>query len=332
MLLRVLTVLLLIAGLGAGWLWSDYHRFGETAMQLPPEGIRIELPVGGSAASLAHDLEQQGILRWPLYLRLLAIQQGVARQLKAGEYLIPAGASPSGMLELISRGAVIQYPLTLVEGWTFTQVLDLLRSNDRIVHTLDAVEPIAIMARLGRPDSHPEGRFLPDTYHFPRGSEDLEVLRRAMRAMDRVLTDEWAQRESELPLQDPYEALILASIVEKETGLGSERAQIAGVFVRRLRLGMLLQTDPTVIYGLGDAFDGNLRRADLKRDTPYNSYTRKGLPPTPIAMPGRDAIHAVLHPADGKSLYFVAKGDGSHQFSATLQEHNRAVRKYQLKR
>jgi UPF0755 protein len=330
--LRALVVGGLIAGLGAAWLWYDYQQFQETALPLPPEGIVYELPLGGSAASLARDFVQMGILRRPLYLRLLARQQGMARQLKAGEYLIPAGTTPSGMLELLSSGAVIQYPLTLVEGWTFKQILDLIRSNDRIVHSLDGLEPAEIMTRLGRPDSHPEGRFFPDTYHFPRGSKDLDVLRRAMQAMDRVLAEEWARRNPELPLKDPYEALILASIVEKETGLGSERPQIAGVFVRRLRKGMLMQTDPTVIYGLGDVFDGNLQRSDLERDTPYNTYTRKGLPPTPIAMPGREAIHAALNPADDDSLYFVAKGDGSHKFSATLKEHNKAVRKYQLKR
>ena len=188
------------------------------------------------------------------------------------------------------------------------------------------------MARHGHPDEHPEGRFLPETYQFPRGSTDLEFLRRAYLGMEQALAEAWERRAKDLPLDSPYEALILASIVEKETGLASERARIAGVFVRRLKRGMRLQTDPTVIYGLGEGFDGNLRRKDLRTDTAYNTYTRQGLPPTPICLPGLDAIEAVLHPDEGNSLYFVARGDGSHEFSDTLKAHNRAVRKYQLKR
>jgi UPF0755 protein len=328
----ILGVLLLATALAAAWMWSDYQRFRESALPFPPGGMVYELPAGGSTASLAQDLEARGILKKPLYFRLLARQEQKARGLKAGEYLIPPGTTPLALLELLGSGRVIQHPLTLVEGWTFNQLLAALRANDKIRHTLDGLKPAEIMVRLGRLDSHPEGLFLPDTYHSPRGAEDLQVLRRAMQAMDRLLQAEWEQRAPELPLTTPYQALILASIVEKETGLGSERPEIAGVFVRRLRKGMKLQTDPTVIYGLGEAFDGNLRRADLKKATPYNSYVHKGLPPTPIAMPGRAAIRAALHPADGDSLYFVAKGDGSHQFSATLAAHNRAVRKYQLKK
>ena len=331
-LLLVLGALALATALAAAWLWSDYQRFRKSALPFPPGGMVYELPAGGSTASLARDLETRGILKKPLYFRLLARQEGKARGLKAGEYLIPSGTTPLALLELLGSGRVIQYPLTLVEGWTFNQILATLRANDKIRHTLDSLEPTEIMASLGRPDSHPEGLFLPDTYHSPYGAEDFQVLRRAMQAMDRLLQAEWEKRARELPLATPYQALILASIVEKETGLSSERPEIAGVFVRRLRRGMKLQTDPTVIYGLGEAFDGNLRRGDLKKDTPYNSYVHKGLPPTPIAMPGRAAIEAVLHPADGDSLYFVAKGDGSHQFSETLAAHNRAVRKYQLRK
>jgi UPF0755 protein len=210
--------------------------------------------------------------------------------------------------------------------------MGLLAGSEILEHRLGGLEPGQVMARLGRPDTHPEGRFLPDTYHFPRGATDLQVLRRAMHAMDRLLAAEWPRRAEGLPFGSAEEALILASIVEKETGLARERPQIAGVFVRRLLRGMLLQSDPTVIYGLGDAFDGDLRRVHLERPSPYNSYTEKGLPPTPIAMPGREAVLAVLHPAPGDALYFVAKGDGSHHFSATLEEHNRAVRRYQLAR
>lgn len=331
-LLAALGVPAAVTVVAAAWLWSDYRGFRESALPLPPGGLVYELPAGGTTASLARDLEALGVLKTPLYFRLLARQEKKARGLKAGEYRIPFGATPLALLELLGSGAVIQHPFTLVEGWTFKQVLAALRADDKITHTLAGLEPSEIMARLGRPESHPEGRFLPDTYHSPRGVEDLRVLRRAMQAMERILRIEWERRTPELPLATPYQVLILASIVEKETALGRERPEIAGVFLRRLRKGMKLQTDPTVIYGLGEAFDGNLRRADLKKDTPYNSYVHKGLPPTPIAMPGRAAIRAVVHPAGGDSLYFVAKGDGSHQFSATLAAHNRAVRKYQLKK
>ena len=201
-----------------------------------------------------------------------------------------------------------------------------------LVHTLDGVDDAELMQRLERPGQHPEGWFLPDTYHFPRGTRDIVVLRRALQAMERHLEQNWERRRPDLPLDSPYEALILASIVEKETGIPEERARIAGVFVRRLERGMRLQTDPTVIYGMGDAFDGNIRRRDLRTDTPYNTYTRGGLPPTPIALPSAEAVTAVMHPAAGEALYFVSRGDGSHVFSATLQEHNRAVRRYQLNR
>jgi UPF0755 protein len=208
----------------------------------------------------------------------------------------------------------------------------VLAADDRVRTTLDGLEPPAIMAALGLEPRHPEGLFFPSTYRFDDGDSDADILRRAYRRMQRVLDDAWAKRDPELPYATPYEALIMASIVEKETGQADEREAIAGVFVRRLRRGMKLQTDPTVIYGLGAAFDGNLRRADLRRDTPYNTYTRHGLPPTPIALPGAAAIEAALHPADGKALYFVAKGDGSHHFSDSLRQHNNAVRRYQLKR
>lgn len=329
---RLIGFSILAASLGIGWLWIDYRNFLQTPLRLPSEGITYTLNPGGSTASIGRELTQRGILDSPRYFRLLARQDPNAGRLKAGEYRIPPGTTPPQLLDLLANGRAIQYAVTLVEGWTFRQVRKALEADDRLRQTLGGVEDGEVMNRLGRAGDHPEGLFLPDTYHFPRGSDDLGVLRRAMGAMDQVLTEEWVGRAEDLPLDTPYEALILASIVEKETGLAEERPQIAGVFVRRLRKGMLLQTDPTVIYGMGEAFDGNIRRADLRRDTPYNTYTRAGLPPTPIAMPGRAAIRAVLHPAAGDSLYFVARGDGGHVFSATLKEHNRAVRKYQLKR
>jgi UPF0755 protein len=252
-------------------------------------------------------------------------------RIQAGTYRIMTGTTPPALLKQIVEGRVAQFGLTLVEGWNIYQVMDAIERSDSLKHTLRGMSNAQIMERLGRPAEHPEGRFFPETYKFPKGLTDLAFLQRAYRLMEERLAYEWEQREPGLPYKSPYEALIMASIVEKETGLASERRQIAGVFVRRLKKGMRLQTDPTVIYGLGVGFDGNLRRRDLLADNPYNTYRKAGLPPTPIAMPGADAIHAALHPAPGNALYFVARGDGSHHFSATLEEHNGAVIKYQLK-
>jgi UPF0755 protein len=276
-------------------------------------------------------LRAAGYLDRPaLYLEILARLDGSARRIRAGEYRLPAGMAPDALLALLVSGQVLQYPLTIVEGWSVRDLLSNLRNDPILLQTLEGLDGAEIMVRLGRPDMHPEGRFLPDTYHFPRGATDLAFLQRAMQAMDSVLAAEWERRAPGLPLETPEQALVLASIVEKETSLAEERARVAGVFVRRLQIGMRLQTDPTVIYGLGEGFDGNLRRRDLQADTDYNTYTRSGLPPTPIALPGRAAIHASLHPAAGDELYFVARGDGSHHFSRTLSEHNAAVRRYQL--
>ncbi len=332
MLSRLLGILVLLASFAAAWAMMEYRRFIDTPLSLPQEGGLVTVAQGSSLATLSRQLAEQGYLDDPLYLRLLARWDGTASRIQAGEYRIPAGTRPRELLALLVAGRVTSYSLTLVEGWTFKQVMAAIRANDALKQTLQGLTPEQIMERLGHPGEHPEGRFLPDTYQFPRGTTDLAFLARAYRAMERLLAREWEGRAPDLPLKSPYEALILASIVEKETGLAEERPAIAGVFVRRLRKGMKLQTDPTVIYGMGDAYQGNIRRSDLRRDTPYNTYVHRGLPPTPICMPGADAIRAVLHPAEGKALYFVAKGDGSHVFSNTLREHNRAVRKYQLKR
>ena len=236
------------------------------------------------------------------------------------------------LLEMLVQGRAVQHSFTLIEGWTFRQLRQQLARLEPLAQTLAGQPDAEIMRQLGQSGLHAEGRFAPDTFFFQRGQRDLDLLRRAFEEQQRRLTQVWEQRQAGLPLKTADQALILASLVEKETGLASERPEIAGVFIRRLQLGMRLQTDPAVIYGLGDAFDGNLRRADLQADTPYNSYTRAGLPPTPIAMPGRAALLAVVRPASGTALYFVARGDGSHQFSATLDEHNRAVARYQLKK
>jgi UPF0755 protein len=331
--MRALLILTLALGLLAAGLWLEYRRFADTPIALGSESVTLDIPRGTSLQSLSRDLTERGWLDHPWFFMAMAKLDGSATQIKAGEFAVPDGITPRELLALLRSGRVVQHAITLVEGWTFREVLTTVRGDARLVHELgDDATPELVMERLERPGQHPEGRFFPDTYYFTRGTSELAILRRAYQAMERILAEEWATRSEDLPITTPDEALILASIVEKETGLASERPEIAGVFIRRLRIGMRLQTDPTVIYGLGEAFDGNLRRADLRGDTPYNTYTRDGLPPTPIALPGREAIHAVLHPADGDALYFVARGDGSHQFSATLAEHNRAVRKYQLGR
>ncbi len=332
MLHRLLGIVILLSALLLGWLAMDFRHFAESPLKLPEQGLLYTLEPGSSVSRLAADLKAAGVLDREHYLRILARWEGQASRLKAGEYRLAAGMTPRGLLNHLVEGKVVLHALTLVEGWTFRQLMRAIHRHDALTHTLSGLSDTEIMRRIGHAGEHPEGRFLPDTYLFPRGTTDVSFLQRAYNAMDRFLQFEWKRRSAGLPLKTPYEALILASIIERETGLAAERPEIAGVFIRRLQKGMRLQTDPTVIYGMGDAFDGDLRRRDLKARTPYNTYTNHGLPPTPIAMPGPDAIIAALHPAPGSSLYFVARGDGSHQFSKTLAEHNRAVRRYQLKK
>lgn len=325
-------ILVIVFSAVFGWFGYDYQSFRQTPFAVPPDGAVIEIPPGRSVRGIAQDLAEKQFIDSPLYFEILARTTGAAARLQAGEYRIEPGLLPEAFLQLLVSGKVVQHTLTIVEGWTFRQMLAAVQAHPVLRQTLQGKSAQDIMAALEHKDEHPEGRFLPDTYHFPRGMNDVDFLKRAYAAMAQTLEHEWKTRAQNLPFKTPYEALILASIVEKETGIAEERPRIAGVFVRRLQQGMRLQTDPTVIYGLGEKFDGNIRSADLRADTPYNTYTREGLPPTPIALPGLDALRAVLHPAEGKELYFVAKGDGSHHFSATLEEHNRAVRKYQLKR
>lgn len=326
-----LLLLALAFGLAISMIYVDYRRFLDTPLEVPVDGQVLEVKPGMGIADIAQRLRQQpGLPRPAFYLKAYARLNGLAPRLKAGEYALSPGMTPRILIERIVAGQVIQYPLTVVEGWTFRQLRQALTQHPKLAQTLHGLSDAEIMNRLGRTDEHPEGRFLPDTYHFPAGFTDEAFLRRALTAMDRRLAEVWQRRAPGLPLDNPYQALILASIVEKETGLPAERPEVAGVFVRRLRKGMPLQTDPTVIYGLGEAFDGDLRRQDLTADTPYNTYTRKGLPPTPIALPGAEALNAVVNPASGDALYFVADGTGGHVFSRTLDEHNRAVRRYQL--
>ncbi|WP_127477364.1 endolytic transglycosylase MltG [Sulfurivermis fontis] len=331
-LFHLLGALVLVASLVLGWFWFGYQSFVTAPLLVGEEGATIEVRPGASLTAVARQLEEAGHISSARYFVWMARLSDSARQIRVGEYRVEPGMTARQLLQMMVEGRVHLYALTLVEGWNFRQVMDAVRGSPYLTHTLSGLTDSEVMARLGYAGEHPEGRFFPDTYHFPRGMSDVEFLRRAYRQMSEVLAYEWERRSDGLPLATPEEALILASIIEKETGQPAERSAIAGVFVRRLQKRMRLQTDPTVIYGLGLDFDGNLRRRDLTSDTPYNTYTRHGLPPTPIAMPGRDSIHAALHPAPGEALYFVGRGDGTHQFSATLEEHNRAVQYYQLKR
>lgn len=329
---RLLGISIFVLSLLFAWGWLEYDNFVHKPLNLPPEGLNYQLTSGTTLRSLANDLQQKEIIQQPVLLEFFARWSGQASRLKAGEYHLPPAITPPELLEILSSSRVVQHVLTIIEGWTFKQMMTAIRGDPVLKQTLAGLDNGEIMQQLGFADEHPEGRFYPDTYHFPMGTTDVQFLRRAYNRMHKKLQQTWEKRAPDLPLKTPYEALILASIIERETGLPEERGEIAGVFIRRLKRGMLLQTDPTVIYGMGDLYDGNIRKRDLLRDTPYNTYTRKGLTPTPIAMPSGAAIEAALHPKPGKSLYFVATGEGGHHFSATLEEHNKAVRKYQLKR
>lgn len=327
MLKRLIAILLGVTVIG-GLLIADLYDYVTRPVPLEGEVLNYEIEPGTSFGELAHDLHERGVIRQPLYWLALARLRGSTGGIKAGEYRVEGPISPVQLLDQFVRGKTVQLSLTIPEGWTWRQLRQTLAEDPRIAQTLG--DDVDVMARLGHPGIQPEGWFFPDTYHFSRGTTDLEFLGRAFEHMWTRLHDEWAGRTEGLPLNSPYEALILASIVEKETGVAGERPLIAAVFLSRLRRGMRLQTDPTVIYGMGGAYEGNVRARDLREDTPYNTYVHKGLPPTPIALPGGEAIHAVLHPAPTDALYFVAKGDGSHYFSKTYGEHRKAVVKYQL--
>ncbi|WP_421862963.1 endolytic transglycosylase MltG [Motiliproteus sp.] len=292
------------------------------------ESTSLMVEPGTSFNHLLEQLTKQQLIDEPLLFKLHARQQNLAHKIKAGEYLLEPGLTHDGLLQLLVQGKVRSYQVTFVEGQRVSDYIARLQSHPQIEKTLEYDDPQQLAKQL-KIEGSAEGWIYPDTYQFTRGTTDLALLKRAHQRMQQVLEQEWASKQPNLPISSAYEALILASIVEKETGAAFERPEIAGVFTRRLNKGMRLQTDPTVIYGMGDRYKGNITRADLKRKTPYNTYVIKGLPPTPIANPGREAINAALNPASGKSLYFVAKGDGTHQFSATLAEHNKAVYKYQ---
>jgi peptidoglycan lytic transglycosylase G len=329
---RLRLVLLMAALLAAGWFgWRQYEK---TWLERPIESITavrvFDIPDGASLSTVARSLEQRGVLdRSAIWVRY-ARRTGDATRIQAGEYEIRPGTTPASLLAQFVAGDVRLHALTIPEGWTAAQALVAIQAHPQIKVELKGLPQRDWMQRIGLGDLHPEGQFFPDTYRFPRGTSDRELLLLAHARLERELAAAWKRRAKNVPLQTPYEALILASIVEKETGAPDERPLIAGVFSNRLRRGMRLQTDPTVIYGLGAAFDGNLRRRDLLADTPYNSYTRTGLPPTPIALPGRAALDAAVRPGVTEALYFVAtgRGDGRHYFAETLVAHNANVSRH----
>lgn len=328
---KVIAACVLIGVVSSVWLWSSYQQALGNNLNIEKNEIDYSIKSGSSLSAVIYDLANKKIISYPRYLLMYARFNGLSSKMKAGDYRLTKKLTTKEFLDNIFDGKVIQFSLTIIEGWSFNQLLDAVKKHPQLKHTFSTDSKEDIMMKLGLQETHYEGQFLPDTYHFPKQLTDVEFLKRAYTSMQSTLKSEWDNRAVGLLYKNSYEALIMASIVEKETGKASERQQIAGVFVRRLTKRMRLQTDPTVIYGMGDKYKGNIRKRDLLRDTPYNTYRRHGLPPTPIAMPGKDAIYAALHPADGKALYFVARGDGSHQFSATLKEHNKAVIKYQLK-
>lgn len=315
---------MILAGLAV---WLGWFAYKPLAIPNPP--LQINITPGTSLKALSAQFRKAGVLEDETRFRILGRVMSYDSRIQAGTYTLDKPLSPMDLYGKMVRGEVSQAAVLLVEGWNIREVRQELARNSHLEHRLTDMTDADLLAAMGAQESHPEGLFFPDTYFFSPGSPDVDVLRRAYQLQQQKLQAAWENRPPDLPYKTPYEALIMASIIEKETGAPEERPLIAAVFINRLKIGMRLQTDPTVIYGLGAKFDGNLRKADLLRDTPYNTYTRGGLPPTPIAMPGEEAIRAALNPASSKALYFVARGDGTHYFSATLDEHNRAVNQYQ---
>ncbi len=328
MIKKLFLTIFLLAALGAGWL----VYFAAQPLSLPATPYEFELRQGSTLKGVARQLTEARVLAEPWSFVALGRLLGKQGQIKAGNYELQEGLTAFSLLSKITRGDVTQQEITFIEGWTFRQMRAALDAHEHLRHDTRGMSEAAVLQAIGAAGPNAEGLFLPDTYFFSKGASDLAVLKRAYLNMQKRLASAWENRDPAVPYANPYQALIMASIVEKETGRAGERPMIAGVFLNRLRIGMRLQTDPTVIYGLGEAFDGNLRKVDLLTDTPYNTYTRAGLPPTPIAMPGKEAIDAALHPEQTRALYFVAKGGGAHHFSATLAEHNAAVARYQLRR
>jgi UPF0755 protein len=326
--LKTFFALLVLIVVGAGGYAAWYVSSPLGVSQLP---VEVEVRPGSGFRGTVAQLERAGIRVRPWHFEALARLLGRERDIKAGNYLFAQPLTPVDLLDKLTRGDVTQAEVRLIEGWTFTQFRQALDATADLRHDTQGLSDADVLARIQAAEQHPEGLFFPDTYLFAKGSSDLHVLRRAYRAMQRHLEQEWNARAPNVPFRSPYEALVMASIIEKETGRASEREQIGGVLVNRLRIGMRLQVDPTVIYGLGASFDGNLKKIHLLEDGPYNTYTRAGLPPTPIAMPGLASIRAAVRPGKTDALYYVSRGDGTSQFSRNLEEHNRAVSKYQLR-
>ncbi len=330
MMKKLLFIPAVLVALIGWWLYQDMQRVLNAPLKLERSEL-FAIEPGMSLHSVADEVAQRGWFDYPYYLQLEGKFRGVEGLVKAGQYQVEPGTTARALLDMIVSGKVAQHLLTIPEGWTFSQILAALHEHPHISRVLAATDPDRVMAEIGYPGYSAEGRFFPDTYYFPAGTTDVEFLRRAFKQMETVLSEEWAMRMTGLPYRSPYQALIMASLIEKETAVSDEREKIAGVFIRRLQRNMKLQTDPTVIYALGANFDGDIRHKDLNIDSPFNTYRYKGLPPTPIAAAGRASIRAALQPEAGEALYFVATGDnGRHYFSRTLAEHNRAVAKYQL--
>lgn len=325
---KIIGLILIILSFGGGWAWMDYQN-ALYAPAVKEKPVIIEIEKGDSINRIAEKLAAQKLAIKPIWFKVIAFQKDSAKILKTGEYELTPGLTLPAIIDLFAQGKTKQYAITFPEGWNFKEILQEIRNNPNLEHTLINNTTEHVMEQLGMDTRLPEGLFFPDTYFFEKHMSDVSLLKRAYDKMQSVLHEEWRNKAEGLPFKTPYEALILASIIEKETGTQAERPLIAGVFIRRLIHNMPLQTDPTVIYGMGDQYKGNISSNDLKAATPYNTYILKGLPPTPIAMPGRHSINSVLHPDNSSSLYFVAKGDGTHVFSSTLKEHNQAVNLFQ---
>ncbi|MFP4263429.1 MAG: endolytic transglycosylase MltG [Halomonas sp.] len=328
---RALIFLLVLALVAAAALFGGY-RYWQSRLAAPialEEARLYEVPRGAGYHRVVGELAREGVIEEAWAFRALArLEPESLPRLRPGEYMLEPGMSGRELLELLGSDRVVRYPLTVPEGWTFRQMRELLAAAPKLEQETAELSDEELMARLGREGEHPEGWFFPDTYRYHKGVSDMEILEQALSRMEESLEEAWAERDDDLPLESPYEALIMASLIERETGAAEERGQIAGVFMRRLERGMRLQTDPTVIYGMGERYAGNITRADLQEATAYNTYVIDGLPPTPIALPGRASLEAAVNPEPGETLYFVSRGDGTHHFSRTLREHNDAVNRY----
>ncbi len=326
--MRKLTALVIAISVAITLLSIYFKDYANRPLSSNTKDVNLIITPGMSFKEVSQQLSKHGLIKYKLPWDIFGRLSGATNAIQAGEYTFSTNLTPAQLLNKLIKGDTIQFTLTVIEGWTFKQMWDAVKQHNKLTHTVNSPEDL--LGKLDLKNHHPEGWFYPDTYHFPAGTTDVEFFQRAFKYMVKVLDEEWSNRKEGIPLKSPVEALTLASIIEKETSVEEERTMVAAVFNTRLKRGMRLQTDPTVIYGMGESFDGNIRREDLKADTPYNTYLHKGLPPTPIALPSRASIAAALRPADSEVVYFVSKGDGTHHFSNTYEEHREAVIKYQL--